>query len=401
MSDFSSILRLARANNISDDIKSIIRNLVQITYAMSSPKNFGIRLAALFDLCVSCRYYANVANKGWTYCNSGIPRMVYAYTNICPICLSKSQFVYTKANKPESGQIGMITTEILCQLYAEALRCKGHNVTIQMSSEPIDVIIYEDTTQTMIIGEVKAAPLLSIPICVECDSLTEEIDGVLNASQHSLCDNPFIKKSTINLYFPSTKTQKERQFILPINWEEENPFFKAIIKLVNTDHKFLPYYFSFWGEAYNVYSSKIKDNPVFWLTNACGSPTPRPQNWPQRHSGGFETISDAKTSVGMDRTDDIKKGIYQVLKLGAEFKPTYPNVKTALISNVHAVRHQTEYLASIKDIIWTIDKSRRVSEWSELPPGTSLYNLFDGIISLTFSDIRDPQLKQLFNFSEQ
>lgn len=141
MSDFSSILRLARANNISDDIKSIIRNLVQITYAMSSPKNFGIRLAALFDLCVSCRYYANVANKGWTYCN--------------------------------------------------------------------------------------------------------------------------------------------------------------------------------------------------------------------------------------------------------------------LISNVHAVRHQTEYLASIKDIIWTIDKSRRMSEWSELPPGTSLYNLFDGIISLTFSDIRDPQLKQLFNFSEQ
>lgn len=398
--DFTSILKLARTNNLSVDVKKTIGDLVRLTSNISTPDNFHIRLAALFDLCVSCRYYANIANKGWTYCNRKTPHMVYSYTNICPICLSERQFVFTKANKPESGQIGMITTEILCQLYAEALKCQGHNVDIYMSSEPIDVIIYEEATQLLIIGEVKAAPLLTIPLCVECDSLTEEIDGVLSISKHSMSDNPFIKKSNLNLYFPSTKNLRECQFVLPINWENENPFFEAILKLAEMECEFLLHYFSFWEEAYKAYSLKDKGNTIFWLTNACGVPTPRPDNWPQRRTGGYETVSDAKTSVGMDRTDDIKKGIYQVLKLGAEFKPTYPNVKTALISNLHAIRHQNEYLESIKDIIWTIDESREVSEWNELPKGTPLYNLFDGIISFTSSDIRDSQLRQLFKFSE-
>ena len=42
----------------------------------------------------------------------------------------------------------------------------------------------------------------------------------------------------------------------------------------------------------------------------------------------------------MDRTDDIKKGIYQVLKLGSEGKPqsTKWNYKVGIISNIHPVR---------------------------------------------------------------
>ena len=40
-------------------------------------------------------------------------------------------------------------------------------------------------------------------------------------------------------------------------------------------------------------------------------PRPRPSHWRKRRNGqGVETVSDGKTSVGMDRTDDIKKSIY-------------------------------------------------------------------------------------------
>jgi len=102
-----------------------------------------MRLAALFDLFVSCQYYNGLANKGWTYCPQEPQMLLYAYTNICPRCLGHHEYVFTKANKPESGQIGMATTEILCEMLISYFRLKGRDIEIHKASEPIDVIIYE------------------------------------------------------------------------------------------------------------------------------------------------------------------------------------------------------------------------------------------------------------------
>ncbi len=292
----------------------------------------------------------------------------------------------------------MATTEILCEMLVSYFKLKGRDIEIHKASEPIDVIIYEPSTQLMIISEVKAAPLFTIPLSIPCEKLTEEIEGQLVDVEHNLCDNPFLRNSQPLLFFPATDSSEERQFKLNINWDNSYPFFFAIKELCNSNKEFLLFFFNFWEEAYVAYRDKNKSNPVFWLTNACGLPTPRPDNWPKRRSGGYETVSDAKTSVGMDRTDDIKKGIYQVLKLGAEYKPKYLNIKTALISNIHAVRHHDEYLKCIKDIIWTIDESREIKAWSEINPNAPLYNLFDGIISFTESDIRDNEVIRLFSF---
>lgn len=324
--------------------------------------------------------------------------LLYAYTNACPRCLGNGEFVFTKANKPESGQIGMITTEILCEMLVAVSKHNGRNVEIYKASEPVDVLIYEPSRKLMVVAEVKAAPLLTVPIGCACEQITEELDGILITSNHCLSDNPFVHNTDLFLFFPKTLLHSEKKYNLNIDWQCEAPFFKAISDLINTYPNFLNHYFSFWKEAFDAYSLKERTNPVFWLTNACGLPTPRPDTWPKRRSGGYETISDAKTSVGMDRTDDIKKGIYQVLKLGAEFKPKYSNLKTALISNIHAVRHHDEYLQSIKDIIWTIDETRKIKSWSEMPQDTPLYNLFDGIVAFTKSDIRDNQLSSLFKF---
>ena len=113
-------------------------------------------------------------------------------------------------------------------------------------------------------------------------------------------------------------------------------------------------YSEFWRGALRRYGERDQSR-IFWLTNACGQPSPRPDHWPRRSSGsGYESISDAKTSVGMDRTDDIKKSIYQVLKVGAEGKPSTQFVcKVGIVSNIHAVRHFDEYLEALKDIVWT------------------------------------------------
>ena len=396
--DNKEILESSRPKVLPIEVQNIIAQLIELALSIHCEQSIGMRLAALFDLFVSCQYYNGLANKGWTYCPRDRQKLLYAYTNICPRCLGYNDYIFTKSNKPESGQIGMATTEILCEMLVAYFGLRGRNIEIFKASEPIDVIIYEPSSQFMIISEVKATPLFTIPLCLDCEKITEEVDGELITIGHNLCDNPFLHQSQPSLFFPSTNSHKEAMYSLNLDWEKSYPFFYSIRDLCLSNKQFLPFFFSFWEEAFISYRDKNKSNPIFWLTNACGLPTPRPDNWPKRRSGGYETVSDAKTSVGMDRTDDIKKGIYQVLKLGAEYKPKYSNIRTALISNIHAVRHHDEYLKCIKDIIWTIDETREIRKWSQVNPDAPLYNLFDGIISFTESDIRDKDLINLFSF---
>lgn len=53
----------------------------------------------------------------------------------------------------------------------------------------------------------------------------------------------------------------------------------------------------------------------------------------------------------MDRTDDIKKGIYQSIKIGTQFKKN-KSIKTALISNLPAYRHGDVYVSPFVDMYW-------------------------------------------------
>jgi hypothetical protein len=93
-----------------------------------------------------------------------------------------------------------------------------------------------------------------------------------------------------------------------------------------------------------------------------------------------------------------EKGIYQVLKLGAEFKTKYANVRTAVVSNLPAVRHYDEYLLPLRDIVWAVSGETGVSEIGDLPSDTPVYNLFDGIISLTRSEMRDEWLGEVMSW---
>jgi len=103
----------------------------------------------------------------------------------------------------------------------------------------------------------------------------------------------------------------------------------------------------------------------------------------------------------MDRTDDLKKATYQILKIGAEGHPTTDySLKVAILSNIHAARHFDNYLAAFKDIVWTRDPTGQVKLAKQLPPDTEIYNLFDGIITLTHLLARDDWIRNSFDFVE-
>lgn len=111
-----NILNLRRERQLSSYVISVIEETIDIALSDADKTNHGLRLAAAFDLLASTEYYHSVANRGWTYCTEEPPMMFYPYTNTCPRCIGNNSFKFTKANKPESGQIGLVTTELLCQM---------------------------------------------------------------------------------------------------------------------------------------------------------------------------------------------------------------------------------------------------------------------------------------------
>lgn len=395
---FDEILKRVRPRELSRQVVSVIEETVRLAMTTEQQEERGFRLAAAFDLLASVEYYHSVANRGWTYCSCDPQLMLYPYTNTCPRCIGNGRFQYTKANKPESGQIGMVTTELLCQMLESVFEQLGRTIKVYKASEPIDAIVYDEAAQKLMIAEVKSAPLITIPLATRCERITDTIDGELVFVEHSPIDNPLLRKSDIGMYFPKAGALEECFVPLQMDWNEEKPFYGALHRLFEEDSAFFDRFYLYWKTAYEAYAAKDRSCSLFWLTNGCGQPVPRPEDWPRRRGTGYESVSDGKTSVGMDRTDDIKKAIYQVLKLGSEYKPENRDIKTAILSNIHAVRHYNEYLDTVRDVVWAVDPSHGAKQAGQLPPETPLYNLFDGILSFTRSEIRDEWIKEMFDF---
>lgn len=396
--------------------KSLAYKLIERAFKFAADKQYtrGKVLAAAFDLFVAAQYYRSVAHTGWYYCPNGSPALFYPFTNVCPRCMLAGEFHYEEANKPESGAIGQATSRLLSVFLSQLFERTGRDLKIYRGAEPIDMLIYDRRENVVLLAEIKAAPLTTLALAVSSDEMTSSINGdePVPITTHSPATNPFIKTSQLLLFMPiKNDGGMSYRFINlgKVDTLDRNWSYTSLERALHQDSNFFDNYLQFWLEAFESYKANYRatrrgqqftDNTTFWFTNACGQPNPRPIGWPKRTGTGYQSVSDGKTSVGMDRTDDIKKGIYQVLKVGAESKPNNKNfnVKTALISNIHAVRHYDEYLHSLEDVVWLIDKSRKAKTVGDLPDDTNVYNLFDGIISFTESHIRDKWLTENFSF---
>jgi len=372
----------------------------------------GVSLAAAFDLIVAAEYYAKVANKGWLYCpNNDSPLLIYPYTNVCTKCVLNGDFHFHQANKLPSGTIGRTTSRLLCVFLKHLFAINSRNLKIFHGTEPVDVIIYDETESVILLVEVKAAPLTTLALAVSVEAQTEiGNEGEPVPCLHTPTDNSFLASSNLQIILPKLEDSAWNYELISLGVKGSNKSttwaYEQIGRVFGEDDQIFYRYFQFWNIAYSAYNKAARGRgtlpePVYWLTNACGQPTPRPLSWPQRRSGeGYESVSDSKSSVGIDRTDDIKKGIYQVLKMAVSGKPkqTQIAVKTALLSNIHAVRHYDDYLLELQDIVWTLDKTGKAKKVSDLPPEKDIYNLFDGIITFTQSYVRDEWIEQNFQF---
>lgn len=401
--------------NVYNHEKALASALIQHAYKSANKKSIsvGITLAAAFDLFVAAEYYRFITNKGWYYCpDDDHPLLFYPYTNTCPRCALGGNFHFEEANKLGSGSIGQATSRLLGVFFLELFARTGRDLQVYKGAEPIDMIIFEESTHTVLLSEIKAAPLQTLALAVPSDRLTDAQDNgeIVPINAHVSSYNASLSVSEIHMSLPIVQNGLSGYSYKLVSLGSANRIadstwaYRGIEQALDRDASLFDEFLDFWIEAFQTYKpGNTQRSTVYWLTNGCGQPNPRPRDWPTRRRGtGYESVSDGKTSVGMDRTDDIKKGIYQVLKVGAESKTQHKRshftVKTALISNIHAVRHYEEYLTSLEDIVWAIDTSGQAKKAGDLPPEAEVYNLFDGIISLTESHIRDNWLKQIFNF---
>ena len=359
---------------------------------------FGIKIAAFYDLAIAAVYYTNITNTGWLYCNEDSPKLVLPFVNCCPIHALEGKFVFHKSSKPTSAKIGQATSRVLLLFYREIFTAFDLDIDVLKATEPADAIFLDKARGNVFFGEIKSSPLLTPALIMDCEEQTTyDKEGNIIPMSHKPTDNSHINNNELFVMIPHKNS--EAQWIpqyFSIDSKQSNSddefAYKGILNLIK-DKDFLHTYLNYWNESYIAYSQKDTSNNIFWLTNACGKPTDLPDDW----SGGVTCISDEKTSVGMDRTDDIKKGIYQVLKLGSEGKNvnTLFHYKVGIISNIHPIRHFNVYLKPIKDLVWTITEQEGVSYAKELPPEQPIYNLFDGIITFTKLYSRDGWISSL------
>lgn len=402
----SLIHRSYKATAISQSEQKLIDKLIDVAYIKSESegKNLGLILAAFYDLAISAVYYSHITNSGWMYCkNQGSPKLILPFVNCCPIHTLNNEFIFHKSSKPTSAKIGEATSRILL-LFLKALFAKsGKRIEIYDACEPADAIILERELRQVFFAEIKASPLLTMSLATDCDLLTEvDDDGNEVQVSHKTTANPILIGSVLYIMLPIRGydgTWKMRYY--PIGCKSninDGDFAYNGINILMNDEAFLNDYLDYWIKSFELYCNKDDSETIFWFTNACGKPSGL-KEW----AGGTTCISDAKTSVGMDRTDDIKKGIYQVLKLGSEGKQSASqwNYKVGILSNIHPARHFGSYIKPIKDMVWTTTSEKNVNFAKDLPADTPMYNLFDGIITFTDSYIRDRWLLEgLFDFIE-
>lgn len=406
----NQVLKKAQIVKLGMHELNLADTLLELCYGATAKKGIpiGLALAAAFDILVSAEYYKNLTNRGWCYCPAH-QSLIFPYTNTCPACILSGQFYYHRSNKPESGKIGTATSRLLCVFLDRLFAKTSKKFNIYKGNEPVDILIHDELEKILLLAEVKAAPLMTLPLLVLSEKITDLVNGEITEIPHSAVDNSSLTSSNICLLLPLFQDGAWNNKLIELQTKDDNLSnpnwaYKQLEIVFKRNYDLFNLYLDTWIRAFDAYQvayhSKDRTSNIFWLTNACGQPSPRPSDWPARAGTGYESVSDGKTSVGMDRTDDIKKGIYQVLKLGAESKPTNVNyqIKTALISNIHAARHYDSYLTSLQDVVWALDGTGLAKKAGELDSETPIYNLFDGIISFTENHPRDEWIRENFQF---
>jgi len=373
------------------DFVQLVNTLVATTSRLvqagqiARPEDLGTALAAIFDLCVSLEYAKRVTDTDWVYCpasrQNSSPILIYPYVKACPRCATLGRVVHVESHKPGSDTIGRIAAKTLGVLLSTLSRWTGGTWQVRQTSQQVfDADMLLATTETFALCEVKASPLVAFPLLalLERELQRDGREGERRRiARHRKTDLPLSKAGEVSLYLPHVS----RQYNLGAPTGADYPIHRFHTRYAH-DTQVVWNIIEAWQLLYEGYERKWsqgEDTRLRWLTFGCGG-----------------RVDDSKNNPGIDRTDDIKKGIYQMLKLGEHFAGQCKKgaIQVVLLTNVHAVRHHDNYLSGLEDMVWTHEQLLVATEnpdWRKVRVD-DLVNLYDAAIAFTKPHFRNPRL---------
>lgn len=353
-------------------------------------------LAFLFDLTCNAEYlHDRLTNDRWIYCDAhveGESRQHEAYFSFlkqCPDCclsMGLDARIEKAQHKPTSHHIGEITSTITVLLLTLLAKATDENIQlapIAKQSHDVDAVVFNE--DLLVLLEVKSSPLVTFPVAAKLDgSLTKEgEDGPIEEARHALVNVDF-RKYPLSLFIP------HRQLHIPLPHVDEKDWpYVPLTDWISVPENFLVL-FEAWKEIFEAYS------------------VPKTQRTGSQISLGYiangwgDEIDSNKTKPGLGRTDDVKKGTYQLIKYGAYYALQTPDltIKSALVANLDPLFMHAAYLEKLLDIRWGKNVDfRDLPEFEEFAiKRDRLKWLYEGILTFNNPHINDETLRKLFNF---
>jgi hypothetical protein len=352
------------------------------SYSALPRSEYPLRFAlpALFDLAASAEYAREmVADGSWVYCPGDTPAdsaAYFPYLKSCPRCsVVHGQRPKVSSNKPGSDPIGRISanvTAVLLECVAKRVEPKTRVLACTNRSGDVDIVLAGGPLA--VLAEVKSSPLAVIPLEVKLGRRLTDVKGG-ELAQMSSHDPTTVLTDTvdISMYLPHAGLRIPLGPTGSAQWP-----YTALRDYVSSATRVVPL-LQAWRTLYGIYDGSDKDPEhatYRWALCGCGS-----------------TVDDSKNAPGMDRTDDLKKGTYQVLKFGTYYKEKCPRriLRAAIISNIMPVHTWEPYMAEVSDVLWTKDAYvKEASKGMRLIEERGLFSLYDALIGLNYCVWRDP-----------
>ena len=366
----------------------------------ASQKLFNLVCAAMFDLVCNAEYiHGRVTNRNWIYCNrhrdnDGEPiYSYYSYLKQCPKCCQDRGLdarLTGAQHKPSSHHIGEITTTAAA-FFMTLMGASAPNPLrvgiISKQSHDVDALAWRD--DLLVLFEIKASPLVTYPLRVKMVAPFKEDDedsGPVEVRQHKLIDVEF-QMHDIFLYLANV----DKEIPLGRGANHKKWPYPELETYIDQNEGFLDY-FEAWGEVFLGYSipktqRRGRDVVMGYLANGWG-----------------DEIDSNKTKAGLGRTDDIKKGTYQLLKFGAYYRDGSPrlDIRGALVANLDPVFMFKDYMEKLIDARWA--PARKFQQVAERPDfqqirDRDLFYIYDAVIAFNRPVTNDALLAGCFDFS--
>lgn len=338
--------------------------------------------AFIFDVLMSLAYIDSLPGLSSAEFCTNAPEGFNAhlgFINLCTCCFHfEDRWQYQLGAKPRSAVIGKLSSELIVRFLASLYPNLKQFYVLGGTSICDAVLVQDDGIE--ILCEVKASPLITFPLVLDAGS---------SHTRHSRVQATLsqIAEMDSGLYL-------HEDLVLPLglcgspHW----PFEEACRFLVDpAKEHFVNKAKAKWLLTRYAYETRDRSSKDYFLANASGKPPVqaiKQYGWPKN-----ESISDGKTSSGLDRTDDIKKGIYQTMKLGLDAHQHLgaEHVRTALVSNLPALRHGEYYVEPFVDFMWAYDFDLHKQGDQTVVASDRLFRPFDYLITLVDPILRGAQ----------